>query len=70
MTNKDIKRIPLLDIIEQLEEFRAINRLRQDQIADMLRLSRETINSWVTGRRKPTKKHCYLIKHLLEDPPA
>jgi putative transcriptional regulator len=55
-----------IDLIKRLEEYRLEQRLSQEQLAIMLRVSFATVNRWFQGHFKPNKIQQYHISKLLK----
>ncbi len=54
------------ELIDELEEYRLKNRITQQELADLLRVSFVTVNRWLNGHQFPNKIQAYQIKMLIE----
>ena len=50
----------------RLEEYRLKNKITQQQLADTLGVSFQTVWRWLNGKGQPSKIQEYAIKQLLE----
>lgn len=50
---------------EQIATFRKARKYTQQELADRLKVSRETVSSWEKGRREPNIKEVDMIADVL-----
>ena len=55
-----------MELINKLDIYRLENRLSQEKLAKLLRVSFATVNRWFNGHSKPNKIQEYHIKKLLD----
>lgn len=53
------------DLIDRLQEYRLERRLTQEQLAEVLGVTFQTVNRWFAGRHYPSQLQEYQIKKLL-----
>ena len=53
-------------MIERLNAYRLENRISQEKLAEMLKVSFVTVNRWFNGRQRPNYMQAYHIKKLLQ----
>lgn len=56
-----------MNLIKKLEEYRLMNKISQERLAEMLGVSFSTVNRWFRGHQKPNQIQGYHIKRLLEE---
>lgn len=56
-----------MDIIEELRAYRLENRISQQQLAGMLRVSYPTVNRWFNHKYKPSEIQAHHIRKLLNE---
>ena len=54
-----------MHLLKQLEEYRLKNRVSQECLAEILGVSRITVNRWLNRKHEPNKIQEYHIKKLL-----
>lgn len=55
----------MIQLIQELEEYRLKNRISQEDLAEKLDVAFSTVNRWLNGKSKPNKIQEYHIKKLL-----
>ena len=53
-------------LVKKLEEYRLVNRISQERLAEKLKVSFTTVNRWLNGKTEPNMIQSYHIKKLIE----
>ena len=53
-------------LVKKLEEYRLVNRISQERLAEKLKVSFTTVNRWLNGKTEPNMIQSYHIKQLIE----
>jgi len=55
----------MIPLLEKLEEYRLENKISQEEIAEKLGVSFNTVNRWLNGKNIPRKMHLYNIQKMV-----
>lgn len=59
--------ICIMNIIEDLENYRLENKISQEELAKLLGVHFTTVSRWLNGHRKPNKIQEFHIRKLLSE---
>ena len=57
--------MPIMDLVEKLENYRLENRITQQELAKKLGVAFSTVNRWLNRKIKPNKIQTYHIQKLI-----